>query len=99
MTIFYPKPVPTLPAFTQTFNVNFTKVTNVNEKVVIDKAVGSTTMVIGNLGNANADAKAFGYDTLAETLTLTSAIQGQASTAFSESTSATNGAWGLAIWG
>ena len=86
-----------LPAFYQNFRVDFTKLVNVHETVSIQKQVASATLVIGNLGNANADAKAFGYDTLAETLTLTSAIQGHSSSAFSESTSATNGAY--AYWG
>lgn len=86
-----------LPAFYQNFRVDFSKNVNVNEHVDITKLVKSATLVIGNLGHANADAKAFGADTLAQTLTLSSAIQGYSSTAFSESTSATNGAH--AYWG
>jgi hypothetical protein len=82
-----------LPAFYQNFQVDFTKKVNIQENVKIYKEVVSATLVVGNLGNANADAKAYGHDTLAETLTLTSAIQGYSSTAFSESTSATNGAY------
>lgn len=81
-----------LPSFYQNFRVDFTKNVDIYERVDIQKQVVSAALVIGNLGNASADAKAFGHDTLAETLTLTSAIQGFSSSAFSESTSATNGA-------
>ena len=88
----------TLPSFYQNFRVDFNKVVNVYENVSINKQVNARAYVIGNIGNANADAKAFGGDTLAETLTLTSAIAGESSTAFSESTSATNGAiWFLSL--
>jgi hypothetical protein len=82
-----------LPQFYQAFAVDFQKQVRVLEQVQIQKQIQSLAQVLGNVGNANSDAKAFGHDTLAETLTLTSAIQGYGSTAFSESTSATNG-WG-----
>lgn len=81
-----------LPAFYQNFKVDFTKNVDVNETVDVTKFYKSFALVIGNAGHANADAKAFGADTIAQTLTLTSAIQGYSSTAFSESLSATNGA-------
>ena len=90
--------VPSLPTFYQAYAVAFQKVVNVQENVAINKLVQATAIVHGNLANANADAKAFGIDTLAETLTLTAAIQGHSSAAFSESTSATNGShatWGI----
>ncbi len=88
----------TLPKFHQDFRIDFNKVVNVNETVKINKEVKAMAYIVGNIGNANADAKAFGGDTLAETLTLTSAIAGESSTAFSESTSATNGAvWFLSL--
>ena len=84
-----------VPTLAQHFSVNFDKYVNENVNVHINKNVNSQTMVIGNLGQANADAKAFGYDTLAETLTLSYAEQGYGSSAFSESTSATNGYYGF----
>ena len=82
-----------LPAFYQKFNVDFGKHVNIKENQQIHKSLESIALVVGNVGSANSDAKAFGYDTLAETLTLTSAIEGHSSTAFSESVSATNGAF------
>jgi hypothetical protein len=83
----------TIPKFYQDYNVKFTKF--VDEKVTVDvqKTFQSLALIKGNVGNANADAKAFGFDTLAETLTLTYADQGWSSGSFSESTSATNGAF------
>ena len=51
-----------LPPFHQDFRFDFTKLVNVKENVQITKQVLSATLVYGNLGNANADAKAFGYD-------------------------------------
>jgi hypothetical protein len=81
----------TLPKFYQDYAVKFTKDINQKVKVDVTKNFVSTAVVIGNVGEASADAKAFGYDSLAETLTLTYAISGGGSGAFSESTSAVNG--------
>ena len=89
----------TLPPFYQAYQVQFQKLVDIRENVSINKAVTATAIVHGNLANANADAKAYGFDTLAETLTLTAVIQGHSSASFSESTSATNGShayWGIA---
>ena len=83
--------------FHQNYSVQFNKDVNILETLNIQKLFVSQAAVMGNVGNANADAKAVGYDTLAETLTLTYAIQGVGSGSFSESTSATNGAhWYIA---
>lgn len=83
--------------FYQDYAVQFTKHVDILESVNIQKLFVSQAAVMGNAGNANADAKAVGYDSLAESLTLTYAIQGVGSGAFSESTSATNGAhWYIA---
>ena len=79
--------------FYQAYAVDFQKYVNVVENVHITKTVDAAAWVAGNIGIANADAKAFGYDSLAETLTLTYSTQGQGSGAFSESVSATNGAY------
>lgn len=80
-----------VPSFVQNYAVDFQKRVDIYENVHINKEVVAQAYVVGNIGNANADAKAFGYDTLAETLTLTYAVQGESSGAFSESTSATQG--------
>ena len=79
--------------FYQNYQVAFSKKVDIYEQLNIHKQFLSQALVHGNVGNANADAKAVGFDTLAETLTLTNAIQGVGSGAFSESTSATNGAF------
>ena len=87
-----------VPTFYQAFAVDFDKDVDIYVDQHINKHLQSVALVHGNVGTADSDAKAFGYDTLAETLTLTSAIQGVSSTAFSESVSATNGAyWYLGI--
>ena len=79
--------------FPQGFSFDFDKDVNIKERVDIAKQVLSLVYVQGNLGNANAKADAFGYDTVAETLTATWAIQGFGSGAVSESTAGTNGAY------
>jgi hypothetical protein len=82
-----------VPPLSQHYAVRFDKNVNIYERVDVQKQFKSLAIIKGNVGNASADAKAFGYDTLAETLTLTYAEQGYGSAAFSESTSATNGAY------
>lgn len=82
-----------VPQYFQHYAVRFDKDVDVNVKENVFKTFESYAMIYGNVGSANADAKAFGYDTLAETLTLTYAEQGYSSGAFSELLSATNGAW------
>lgn len=82
-----------VPPLYQDYAVRFTKNVNVVERVDINKQFKSLAIIKGNVGDASADAKAFGYDTLAQTLTLTYAEQGYGSAAFSESLSATNGAY------
>lgn len=82
---------PSIPPFYQDYAVNFNKNVDVDVMENVHKKFESYAFIYGNVGSANADAKAFGYDTLAETLTLTFAEQGYASGAFSESLSATNG--------
>jgi len=84
----------TMPRFYQDYAVRFNKAVDETVKVNVTKDFKSTAIIFGNVGAANADAKAFGYDTLAQTLTLTYADQGWSSGAFSESTSATSGFWG-----
>ena len=84
-----------LPPFYQHFAARFDKVVNVDVNVDVHKNFDSFAFIVGNVGEANADAKAFGQDTLAETLTLTSAIQGYGSSSLSESLSATNGYWAI----
>ncbi len=82
-----------VPTYFQAYAVNFYKNVDVNVQEDVHKEFKSFALIYGNVGSANADAKAFGYDTLAETLTLTYAEQGYSSGAFSESLSATNGYW------
>lgn len=89
----------TAPAgFYQNYAVQFVKNVQIVEKVVIQKQVQAAAAVYGNIGIANADAKAFGKDSLAQTLTLTYADDGKGSGAFSESVSATNGSGYQLYW-
>ena len=60
--------------------------------VNINKFVFSFAKPIGNLGEAEAAANAFGYDSLAETLTVT-VSDDYSSHALSESTSASDGGY------
>lgn len=93
--------VPTYPTPNfQSYTVRFDKLVNITERVDIQKLVAARAVVDGNIGMGNADAKAYGIDTLAQTLTLTEVNQGHSSAAFSQSVSSTNSPlWYLSIVG
>jgi hypothetical protein len=58
----------------QSFAVEFAKIVQIFERVIIDKDVNVDVFVKGNLALANADAKAdaFGDNTVSQTMALTS---------------------------
>ena len=79
------------------FHINLMKDVDVDVDVNVNvyKDIFSHTLVFGNLGEAEANAVAYGKDTLSETLTATESIEGHGSAAYSSSLSATNGSWYL----
>jgi hypothetical protein len=74
-------------------SVLFTKYVNIQEYANIQKYINVAANVKGNSAIANSTADAMGYNSHAETLTQTIAIQGQGSSSVSESVSATQGAY------
>jgi hypothetical protein len=78
----------------QAINVSLTKTVNISEYVNIQKLIAAHAVVYGNSALANAGADATGSsNTVAQTLTTTSVVQGVGSAAYSESVSATNGSY------
>jgi hypothetical protein len=76
----------------QNIDINLFKDVNITEQVDIQKLIAVQADVFGNSALANAGADAVGSsNTVAQTLTTTSVVQGVGSSAFSESVSATNG--------
>lgn len=70
-------------------NVAIQKLKNIQIKA----ALWSAPYVRGNLAEAEAGANAYGKHTFTETLTLTEVVEGYYSKSFSESVSATDGAY------
>jgi hypothetical protein len=71
--------------------VDFSKYVNIAEVAQIYKVIDVHAYVKGNVAMANATADALGSNTVTETLTQTTAIQGVGSSSASESLSATSG--------
>jgi hypothetical protein len=64
-----------------------------NEYFNVDKYIKAKVNIHGNVGTAEADAQAYGYDTIAQTFTDSNVYQGYGSNARSASIAATNGAY------
>jgi hypothetical protein len=64
-----------------------------NEYFNVNKYVRAKVDIYGNIGTAEADAEAYGYNTIAQTFTDSNAYQGYGSDARSASIAATNGAY------
>ncbi len=90
----FPAPGTIYNSQTQLVRVDLTKTVNIQEYVNIYKSIAAQAHVFGNSAVANAGADAVGSsNTVAQTLTTTSVVQGVGSSAFSESVSATNGSY------
>ena len=71
--------------------IDFSKLVNIMENVNIQKDIDVNAFVKGNSALANATADAVGHNTVTETLTQTTVMQGYGSHSDSESLSATSG--------
>ena len=76
--------------FNQSFGHNLVNNTYTQDVAKILKYVSANANVDGNTGISNSKADAFGYDTIAETVNTTWAIQHVGSGAYGSSTSATD---------
>jgi hypothetical protein len=74
-------------------NVEFVKLTAINEVLNIHKDITAHVSVSGNSAVSNATADAMGHNTVTETLTQTNVAQGIGSSSVSESVSATSGSY------
>jgi hypothetical protein len=71
--------------------ISFDKMVNITETADITKTIDVNAWVKGNTAMANATADAVGHNTVTETLTQTTVVQGYGSHSDSESMSATSG--------
>jgi hypothetical protein len=71
--------------------IDFSKLVNIVETANIQKDIDVNAFVKGNTAMANATADAMGHNTVTETLTQTTVVQGVGSHSDSESLSATSG--------
>ncbi len=76
--------------FSQVFNHQLTDTTVIYDVANILKNVQANANVDGNTGISNSKADAFGYNTIAETVNTTWAIQNVGSGAYGSSVSATD---------